>query len=148
MEIYAPLAHRLGMWQIKWELEDLAFKVLEPEIYRKLAGMLADRRKERESFINKSIGILRKELSKVGIEAEISGRPKHLYSIYKKMERKGAEFGEIYYLHAIRLIVDEVKDTCAALGVVHSLWRPIPGQFDDYIAMPKANLDRKSTRLN
>ncbi|MGH8733028.1 MAG: RelA/SpoT family protein, partial [Burkholderiales bacterium] len=140
MEIYAPLAHRLGMWQIKWELEDLAFKYLEPEKYRKLVEMLADRRRAREGFVNKSIGILRKELAKVGIEAEISGRPKHLYSIAKKMERKGAEFSEIYDLHAIRLIVDEVKDTYAALGVVHSIWRPIPGQFDDYIAMPKANM--------
>src|SRR2546430_1045316 len=101
---------------------------------------LVDRRKERESFINKSIGILRKELAKVGIEAEISGRPKHLYSIYKKMERKGAEFSEIYDLHAIRLLVQDVKDCYAALGVVHSLWRPVPGQFDDYIAMPKANM--------
>jgi guanosine-3',5'-bis(diphosphate) 3'-pyrophosphohydrolase len=140
MEIYAPLAHRLGIWQWKWELEDLSFKYTEPETYRKLVDMLADRRRERESFVNKSIGILRKELGKVGIDAEISGRPKHLYSIYKKMERKGAEFSEIYDLHAIRLIVDEVKDTYAALGVVHSIWRPIPGQFDDYIAMPKANL--------
>ena len=140
MEIYAPLAHRLGIWQWKWELEDLAFKYTEPETFRKLVAMLADRRKERESFINKSITILRKELGRVGIEAEISGRPKHLYSISRKMERKGAEFSEIYDLHAVRLIVDEVKDTYAALGVVHTLWRPIPGQFDDYIAMPKANL--------
>ncbi|MEO6060013.1 MAG: bifunctional (p)ppGpp synthetase/guanosine-3',5'-bis(diphosphate) 3'-pyrophosphohydrolase [Candidatus Limnocylindria bacterium] len=140
MEIYAPLAHRLGIWQWKWELEDLSFKYTEPEQYRVLVEMLADRRKERESFINKSISILRKELTKVGIQAEISGRPKHLYSIHKKMERKGAEFSEIYDLHAVRLIVEELKDTYAALGVVHSLWRPIPGQFDDYIAMPKANL--------
>jgi GTP pyrophosphokinase len=140
MEIYAPLAHRLGIWQWKWELEDLSFKYTEPEQYRILVEMLADRRKERESFINKSISILRKELTKVGIQAEISGRPKHLYSIHKKMERKGAEFSEIYDLHAVRLIVEELKDTYAALGVVHSLWRPIPGQFDDYIAMPKANL--------
>ncbi len=140
MEIYAPLAHRLGIWQWKWELEDLSFKYTDPEQYRVLVEMLADRRKERESFINKSIGILSKELAKVGIKAEISGRPKHLYSIHKKMERKGAEFSEIYDLHAVRLIVEELKDTYAALGVVHSLWRPIPGQFDDYIAMPKANL--------
>jgi guanosine-3',5'-bis(diphosphate) 3'-pyrophosphohydrolase len=140
MEIYAPLAHRLGMWQIKWELEDLSFKYTEPELYRKLAELLTDRRRARESFINKSIGILRKELGKVGIEAEISGRPKHLYSIYKKMERKGAEFSEIYDLHAIRLLVRDVKDCYAALGVVHSMWRPIPGQFDDYIAVPKANM--------
>ena len=140
MEIYAPLAHRLGMWQIKWELEDLAFKYLEPESYRKLVDMLADRRKARESYVSKSIGILRKELGKLGIEAEISGRPKHLYSIAKKMERKGAEFNEIYDIHAIRLLVEDVKDCYAALGVVHSLWRPIPGQFDDYIAVPKANM--------
>jgi GTP diphosphokinase / guanosine-3',5'-bis(diphosphate) 3'-diphosphatase len=140
MEIYAPLAHRLGMWQIKWELEDLAFKYLEADKYRQLVEMLADRRRVRESFVNKSIGILRKELAKVNIEADISGRPKHLYSIAKKMERKGAEFAEIYDLHAIRVLVDDVKDCYAALGVVHSLWRPIPGQFDDYIAMPKANM--------
>src|SRR5687767_3445289 len=140
MEIYAPLAHRLGMWQIKWELEDLSFKYIEPERYRQLVEMLADRRKVRESFINKSIGILRKELGKLGIGTDISGRPKHLYSIYKKMERKGAEFNEIYDLHAIRVLVDDVKDCYAALGVVHSIWRPIPGQFDDYIAMPKANM--------
>src|SRR5574338_266984 len=140
MEIYAPLAHRLGMWQIKWELEDLSFKYIEPEKYRQMVEMLADRRKVRESFINKSISILRKELGKVGIEAEISGRPKHLYSIHKKMERKGAEFSEIYDLHAIRVLVEDVKDCYAALGVVHSIWRPIPGQFDDYIAMPKANM--------
>ncbi|MGH2356726.1 MAG: RelA/SpoT family protein, partial [Candidatus Limnocylindria bacterium] len=140
MEIYAPLAHRLGMWQIKWELEDLAFKYVEPDKYRQLVEMLTERRRARESFINKSIGILRKELGKVGITAEISGRPKHLFSIHKKMERKGAEFSEIYDLHAIRVLVDDVKDCYAALGVVHSLWRPIPGQFDDYIAMPKANM--------
>ena len=140
MEIYAPLAHRLGMWQIKWELEDLSFKYLEPEKYRQLVDMLTDRRRARESFVNKSIGILRKELGKVGITAEITGRPKHLYSIAKKMERKGAEFAEIYDLHAIRVLVDDVKDCYAALGVVHSLWRPVPGQFDDYIAMPKANM--------
>jgi GTP pyrophosphokinase len=140
MEIYAPLAHRLGMWQIKWELEDLSFKYIDPEKYRQLVEMLADRRKVRESFINKSIGILRKELGKVDIEADISGRPKHLYSIAKKMERKGVEFDEIYDVNAIRVLVDEVKDTYAALGVVHSLWRPVPGQFDDYIAMPKANM--------
>jgi GTP pyrophosphokinase len=140
MEIYAPLAHRLGMWQIKWELEDLSFKYLEEDRYRQLVAMLTDQRRARESFVNKSIGILRKELAKVEITAEISGRPKHLYSIAKKMERKGAEFSEIYDLHAIRVLVDDVKDCYAALGVVHSLWRPIPGQFDDYIAMPKANM--------
>jgi GTP diphosphokinase / guanosine-3',5'-bis(diphosphate) 3'-diphosphatase len=110
MEIYAPLAHRLGMWQIKWELEDLSFKYIEPDRYRQLVEMLADRRKVRESFINKSIGILRRELGKVNIAAEISGRPKHLYSIAKKMERKGVEFDEIYDVNAMRLLVDDVKD--------------------------------------
>jgi GTP pyrophosphokinase len=140
MEIYAPLAHRLGMWQVKWELEDLSFKEIEPEKYRQLVAMLADRRRARESFVNRSIGILRKELGKVGLTADISGRPKHLYSIYKKMERKSADFSEIYDLHAIRVLVEDVKDCYSALGVVHSLWRPIPGQFDDYIAMPKANM--------
>ncbi|MGH2356501.1 MAG: RelA/SpoT family protein, partial [Candidatus Limnocylindria bacterium] len=140
MEIYAPLAHRLGMWQVKWELEDLAFKVLDADTYARLAGMLADSRKARETFINRSISILRKELGAVDIEAEISGRPKHIYSIVKKMERKGAEFHEIYDLHAIRVLVNDVKDCYGALGVVHAIWRPIPGQFDDYIAMPKANL--------
>jgi GTP pyrophosphokinase len=140
MEIYAPLAHRLGMWQVKWELEDLSFKVLDADTYARLAGMLADSRKARETFINRSISILRKELGAVGIQAEISGRPKHIYSIVKKMERKGAEFHEIYDLHAIRVLVEDVKDTYGALGVVHAIWRPIPGQFDDYIAMPKANL--------
>ena len=140
MEIYAPLAHRLGMWQIKWELEDLSFKVLDPDAYARLGGLLADSRKARESFINRSISILRKELAAVEIEAEISGRPKHIFSIVKKMERKGAEFHEIYDLHAIRVLVEDVKDCYGALGVVHAIWRPIPGQFDDYIAMPKANL--------
>src|SRR5688572_20308312 len=140
MEIYAPLAHRLGMWQIKWELEDLSFKYTDPDKYRQMVDMLTDRRRARESFVNKSIGILGKELGKVGITAEITGRPKHLYSIAKKMERKAADFAEIYDLHAIRVLVDDVKDCYAALGVVHSLWRPVPGQFDDYIAMPKANM--------
>ena len=140
MEIYAPLAHRLGIWQLKWELEDLSFKHLEPEKYGQLVAMMTDRRRARESFVNRVIGELRRELEKVGIHAEISGRPKHLYSIHKKMERKGAEFSEIYDLHAVRVLVDEVKDCYAALGVVHSLWRPIPGQFDDYIAVPKANM--------
>ena len=140
MEIYAPLAHRLGIWQVKWELEDLSFKHLEPERYSQLVAMLTDRRKARESYVNRVISTLHKELGKVGIKADISGRPKHLYSIAKKMERKGAEFSEIYDLHAVRLLVEDVKDCYAALGVVHSLWRPIPGQFDDYIAVPKANM--------
>jgi GTP diphosphokinase / guanosine-3',5'-bis(diphosphate) 3'-diphosphatase len=140
LEIYAPLAERLGIWSIKWELEDLAFKSLEPENYRELARMLDTRRKGRESFVEKAIETLRPELAGAGIEAELSGRPKHLYSIWKKMQRKGAEIGEIYDVYAIRILVDEVKDCYAALGVVHSMWRPIPNQFDDYIAVPKPNL--------
>ncbi|HJX67358.1 MAG TPA: bifunctional (p)ppGpp synthetase/guanosine-3',5'-bis(diphosphate) 3'-pyrophosphohydrolase, partial [Candidatus Limnocylindrales bacterium] len=140
LEIYAPLAERLGMWSVKWELEDLAFKTLEPESYDELARMLDTRRKAREAFIQRAIETLRPELKRAGLEAELSGRPKHLYSIWKKMQRKGAEIGEIYDVYAIRVLVEEVKDCYAALGVVHSLWRPIPGQFDDYIAVPKPNL--------
>ncbi len=140
MEIYAPLAERLGIWQIKWELEDLAFKVLEPERFRELARLLDTRRKGRESYIDRAIGELRPRLEASGIEADLQGRPKHIFSIWKKMQRKGAEFGEIYDVYAIRVLVDEVRDCYAALGIVHSLWRPIPGQFDDYIAVPKNNL--------
>ena len=140
MEIYAPLAERLGIWQMKWELEDLAFKALEPERFRELAKLLDTRRKGRETYIERAIAELRPSLAAAGIEADIEGRPKHIYSIWKKMQRKGAEFGEIYDVYAIRLLVDEVRDCYAALGIVHSIWRPIPGQFDDYIAVPKNNL--------
>ena len=140
LEIYAPLAERLGIWHVKWELEDLAFKILEPERYRELARLLDTRRQSRESYIERAIGELRPALKAAGIEAELSGRPQHIYSIWKKMQRKGAEFGEIYDMYAIRILVDEVRDCYAALGVVHSIWKPIPGQFDDYIAVPKNNL--------
>jgi guanosine-3',5'-bis(diphosphate) 3'-pyrophosphohydrolase len=140
MEIYAPLAERLGIWQIKWELEDLAFKVLEPERFRELAKLLDTRRKGREGYIERAIAELTPRLEAAGIEADLQGRPKHIFSIYKKMQRKGAEFGEIYDVYAIRLLVDDVRDCYAALGIVHALWRPIPGQFDDYIAVPKNNL--------
>ncbi|HEU4572756.1 MAG TPA: bifunctional (p)ppGpp synthetase/guanosine-3',5'-bis(diphosphate) 3'-pyrophosphohydrolase [Candidatus Limnocylindrales bacterium] len=139
MEIYAPLAERLGIWQIKWELEDLAFKYLEPTRYRELARLLATRRKARVTFIERAIEVLGPALEAAGIEADLQGRAKHLYSINKKMQRKGADFGEIYDVYAVRVLVDEVKDCYAALGVVHSLWKPIPGQFDDYIAVPKNN---------
>jgi GTP pyrophosphokinase len=140
MEIYAPLAERLGIWQIKWELEDLAFKALEPDRFRELAKLLDTRRKGREGFIDSAIEELRPALAAAGIEAELQGRPKHIYSINKKMQRKGAGFEEIYDVYAIRCLVEEVKDCYAALGVAHSIWRPIPGQFDDYIAVPKNNL--------
>ena len=140
MEIYAPLAERLGIWQMKWELEDLAFKALEPDRFRELAKLLDTRRKGREAFVDSAIAELRPALAAAGIQADIQGRPKHIYSIYKKMQRKGAGFEEIYDVYAIRCLVEEVKDCYAALGVVHSIWRPIPGQFDDYIAVPKNNL--------
>ncbi len=139
MEIYAPLAERLGIWQVKWELEDLSFKALDPERYRELAASLDTRRRHRETYIERAMAILTPELAKAGIVADLNGRPKHLYSIWKKMQRKAAAFGEIYDVYAIRLLVDEVRDCYAALGVVHSLWKPIPNQFDDYIAVPKPN---------
>jgi GTP diphosphokinase / guanosine-3',5'-bis(diphosphate) 3'-diphosphatase len=138
-EIYAPLAERLGIWQIKWELEDLSFKVLEPEQFRALAGQLESRRRAREGYVRRAMTVLRRALEEQGIKAELSGRPKHIHSIWKKMQRKNADLAEIYDVHAIRVLVDDVRECYAALGVVHSLWRPIPGQFDDYIAMPKQN---------
>src|SRR4051812_37815882 len=140
LEIYAPLAERLGIWQFKWELEDLAFKTLEPVRFRELAKLLDTRRKGRETFIERAIDELRPRLETAGIEADLNGRPKHIYSIWKKMQRKSAEFAEIYDVYAIRILVKDVRDCYAALGIVHALWRPIPGQFDDYIAVPKNNL--------
>ncbi|MEO5919348.1 MAG: bifunctional (p)ppGpp synthetase/guanosine-3',5'-bis(diphosphate) 3'-pyrophosphohydrolase, partial [Candidatus Limnocylindrales bacterium] len=140
LEIYAPLAERLGIWQVKWELEDLAFKILEPERFHELAALLDTRRKGREGYIERAIAELEPRLAEAGIEADLQGRPKHLYSIWKKMERKAAEFGEIYDVYAIRILVEDVRDCYGALGIVHALWRPIPGQFDDYIAVPKNNL--------
>jgi guanosine-3',5'-bis(diphosphate) 3'-pyrophosphohydrolase len=140
LEIYAPLAERLGIWQVKWELEDLAFKILEPERFRELAKLLDTRRKGREGYIERAIAELEPRLKEAGIEADLQGRPKHIYSIWKKMQRKSAEFGEIYDVYAIRILVEEIRDCYAALGIVHALWRPIPGQFDDYIAVPKNNL--------
>jgi GTP pyrophosphokinase len=140
IEIYAPLAHRLGIWQIKWELEDLAFKYLEAEQYKEVAEQLAARRQVRERSIDQAMKTLAGELEKAGIRAELSGRAKHLWSIAQKMRRKNVGFNEVYDLLAIRVIVADVPACYAALGVVHTLWPPIPGQFDDYIAVPKANL--------
>ncbi len=142
MEIYAPLAHRLGIWQIKWELEDLAFKYLESDHYRGLTEQLAQRRQARERSIDNAMRILARELANAGIRAEISGRAKHLWSIAQKMRRKGVSMAEVYDLLAIRVVVPDVPACYGALGVVHSLWPPIPGQFDDYIAVPKPNLYR------
>jgi GTP diphosphokinase / guanosine-3',5'-bis(diphosphate) 3'-diphosphatase len=140
IEIYAPLAHRLGIWQIKWELEDLAFKCLEPAQYRELSDQLASQRQARERYIDAAMRALDSELERAGIKAELSGRAKHLWSIAQKMRRKDVGFSEVYDLLAIRVIVQDVPSCYAALGVVHTMWPPIPGQFDDYIAVPKNNL--------
>ncbi|HEX9495048.1 MAG TPA: bifunctional (p)ppGpp synthetase/guanosine-3',5'-bis(diphosphate) 3'-pyrophosphohydrolase [Candidatus Limnocylindria bacterium] len=140
MEIYAPLAHRLGIWQIKWELEDLAFKYVEPERYRELAELLASRRAVRERYIDRTMKVLAAELEKAGVKAELSGRPKHLWSIAQKMQRKHVGVDQVYDLLAIRVIVADVPTCYAVLGVAHTLWPPIPGQFDDYIAVPKNNM--------
>lgn len=140
LEIYAPLAHRLGIFQLKWELEDLAFFTLEPKKYGQLQKMLAESREEREIFLQGVIDKIKVELDKLGIKAQLSGRTKHLHSIYQKMVKRDKEFSEIYDLSAIRIIVESVRDCYAALGAVHSLWRPLPGRFKDYIAMPKFNM--------
>ncbi len=143
LEIFAPLANRLGIWQIKWELEDLAFRHLEPGTYKELAARLEQRRADREKFIAEVIAKLQAELKAAGITVlEVSGRPKHIYSIWRKMQRKGVDFDQIYDIHGVRIIVPEIKDCYAALGVVHTLWKPIPGEFDDYIATPKDNMYR------
>ena len=142
LDIYAPLANRLGVWQLKWELEDLAFRYLEPELYKRIAGLLEARRSERERFVEEAIGALADELASAGIRAEISGRPKHLYSIYSKMRAKSLDFSQIHDASGLRVLVDEQKDCYTVLGVVHNLWAPIPREFDDYISRPKANLYR------
>jgi GTP diphosphokinase / guanosine-3',5'-bis(diphosphate) 3'-diphosphatase len=139
LDIYAPLAHRLGIWQMKGELEDLAFKVLDPDNWAMVEQRLAKAREERETFINHITEILDREVESIGLSAEISGRPKHVYSIYEKMRKSQKGFEEIYDLMAIRVLVDSIKDCYGVLGVVHSLWKPIPGRFKDYIAMPKGN---------
>ena len=140
LDIYAPIAHRLGIHAIKWELEDLAFQSLHPRKYNDIKGLVAQQRTERERYVNQAGAYLSKELAELGIEAEISGRAKHFYSIYAKMTKKGREFNEIYDLTAMRVIVSSVKDCYGAVGVIHSLWKPLPGRFKDFIAMPKFNL--------
>jgi len=138
LEIYAPLAHRLGIWELKWQLEDLAFQYLEPEKFRRVATLLAARRAQRENFIVQVIDILKKELEKAGLRAELFGRPKHIYSIHQKMQR-GRDFNDIYDLLALRVLVSTVPDCYSVVGIIHSLWHPIPEEFDDYIANPKPN---------
>ncbi|HEU4854818.1 MAG TPA: bifunctional (p)ppGpp synthetase/guanosine-3',5'-bis(diphosphate) 3'-pyrophosphohydrolase, partial [Nitrosospira sp.] len=139
LNIFAPLANRLGLWQVKWELEDLSFRITEPERYKKIATLLEETRRSREQYIALMVDKLQSELHQAGIKAQITGRPKHIYSIYRKMKRKGVDFKEIQDTRAVRILVDEVRDCYAALGLVHNLWVPIPKEFDDYIAKPKGN---------
>ena len=140
--VFAPLASRLGVWQLKWELEDLAFRYLEPEEYRRIAGALNERRADRERYIEELCERVRAELQAAGIEAEVYGRPKHMYSIHRKMQRKQLAFEQLFDVRALRLIVGSIRDCYAALGIVHGLWTYIPGEFDDYIATPKGNFYR------
>ena len=142
LEIYAPLAHRLGIWELKWRLEDLSLRYLDRKKYDEISRLITGRREEREGFIAQIIQIVGKEFERVGIKADISGRPKHFYSIYQKIQRYealGKDFDDIYDLLALRILVDSESDCYNALGVIHSLWRPLPGEFDDYIASPKSN---------
>jgi len=142
LEIYAPLAHRLGIWELKWQLEDLSFRYLEPDKYHRIASQVASRRVQREDFISQVIDILRKEFDRVGLIAEMSGRPKHIYSICRKMERYaalGKHFDDIHDLLALRVLVGTVSDCYSAVGIIHTLWRPLTEEFDDYIASPKPN---------
>lgn len=140
LEIYAPLAHRLGIYTIKWELEDLAFRYMEPDIYYDLMEQVKIKRQEREAMVNEAMVTLKEALIKAGISCEIQGRPKNFYSIHKKMLRDHKQLNEIYDLLAIRVLVDTVKDCYGSLGIVHSMWRPIPGRFKDYVAVPKSNM--------
>jgi guanosine-3',5'-bis(diphosphate) 3'-pyrophosphohydrolase len=140
LEIYAPLAHRLGIHALKWELEDLAFATLHPRKYQEIKGLVAQQRDDRERYVSEAGEYLARELAELGIEAQIAGRAKHFYSIYSKMTKKGREFNEIYDLTAMRVIVDSVKDCYGSVGVIHSLWKPLPGRFKDFIAMPKFNM--------
>ncbi len=143
LEIYSPLANRLGVWELKWELEDLSFRFLHPETYKHIAKQLDEKRSEREAFIADAVLRVRRELEAAGIpEAEIYGRPKHIYSIWNKMRKKGVEFAEVYDVRALRIIVDDIKSCYTALGIVHNLWSPISREFDDYISNPKGNYYR------
>lgn len=139
MLIHAPLANRLGVWQLKWELEDLAFRFDQPEDYRRVAQLVAERRSDREKFILSFIERLETAIGDAGIKGEVKGRPKHIYSIWKKMQRKGLDFHELFDVRAVRILVDDLPGCYSVLGLVHTLWQPIPGEFDDYITMPKGN---------
>lgn len=139
LDIYAPLANRLGIWQLKWEMEDLVLRFSDPAAYRQLADMLHEKRGDRERYIQQLLDVLRGALADTGIEAEVYGRPKHIYSIWKKMRRKGLDFENLWDIRAVRIIVDSVSECYVALGIVHTRWRHLPGEFDDYIATPKPN---------
>jgi len=139
IEIFSPLANRLGVWQLKWELEDLAFRYIEPDIYKGIAKKLSERRVDRQSFIDNFIDDLSAELSSDGIKSEVRGRVKHIYSIWAKMQKKGLEFEQLSDVRAVRVLVDSVQDCYAALGLIHTKWKYIPGEFDDYVATPKEN---------
>ncbi len=139
LDVFAPLANRLGVWQLKWELEDLALRILEPQAYKRIAALLDEKRSGREQHIESAIARLREALARANIKSEISGRPKHLYSIYNKMRRKAVDFDELYDVRAVRVLVDTVEDCYAALDVVHRLWTPVAKEYDDYIAKPKGN---------
>jgi len=139
MDIFAPLANRLGIWQMKWELEDMAFRYVDPDMYKEIARNISERRSEREKQVVRIVVRLMEVLSHVGLEPDISGRPKHIYSIYKKMQRKGVPFDMVHDIRGVRILVPASSDCYQALGVIHSHWRPIPGEFDDYIAAPKDN---------
>jgi len=139
LDLYAPLANRLGVWQLKWELEDLSFRFIEPEAYKRIAKMLEEKRLGREAFVAEAIARLQSEMAAADIEAEVSGRPKHIYSIWNKMRGKDIDFSELYDVRAFRVIVEDVKTCYAVLGIVHHIWTPIPDEFDDYIARPKGN---------
>ena len=139
LDVDAALANRLGIWQVKWEMEDLAFRCLAPNTYKEIASLIDAKRVERESFIDGVIARLKEELAEAGIVAEVQGRPKHIYSIWKKMQGKALDFAQLYDVRAFRILVDDVKACYAALGIVHHIWQPIPREFDDYIARPKPN---------
>jgi GTP pyrophosphokinase len=139
MLIHAPLANRLGIWQLKWELEDLSFRYMDPAQYRRIADLVAEHRTERERFIQDFMSRLSEALAEAGIKAEVKGRPKHIYSIWKKMQRKGLDFHQLFDVRAVRVLVDDLPSCYSALGLVHTLWQPIPGEFDDYITTPKGN---------